>query len=118
MDKFTRCEWLLHLYGEYLQEEPMYIPRKFRNDKTYVTSQEELKVVRKNDLNNLQSECEILELIKNNLLENIANQNKILEEKLREGKINQQIKTEILFFWDCDVTKVIENVNKNWDTKI
>ena len=37
----------------------MYIPRKFRNDKTYVTLQEELNV-RKNDLNNLQSECEIV----------------------------------------------------------
>ena len=68
----------------------MYIPRKFRNDKTYVTSQKELNVVRKNSLNNLQSECEILKLRKYNLLENIANQDKILEEKLREGKINQQ----------------------------
>ena len=56
----------------------MYIPRNFRNDKTYVTSHEELNVVRKNYLNNLQLECEILKL-KNNLLENIANQDKILE---------------------------------------
>ena len=54
--KFTRCERLLDLYGECLQEEPMFIPHKFRNDKTYVTSQEELNVVRKYDLNNLQSE--------------------------------------------------------------
>ena len=36
--KFTRCERLLDLYGECLQEEPMYVPRKFRNDKRYVTS--------------------------------------------------------------------------------
>ena len=70
----------------------MYIPRTFRNDKTYVTSQEELNDVRKNDLNDLQSECAILKLRKNNLLENIANQDKILEEKLREGKINQKVK--------------------------
>ena len=116
--KFTRCERLLDLYGECLQEEPMYIPRKFSNDKTYVTSQEELNVVRRNDLNNLQSECEILKLRKYNLLENIANQDKILEEKLREGKINQQVKKEILFYWDCDMTKDIENVNKKWETKI
>ena len=51
--KFTRFERLLDLYGECLQEEPMYIPRKFRNDKTHVTSQEELNIVRKSDLNNL-----------------------------------------------------------------
>ena len=63
----------------------MHIPCKFRNGKTYVTSQEELNI-RKNDLNNLHLECEILKLRKNNLLENIANQDKALEEKLREGK--------------------------------
>ena len=77
--KFTRSERLLDLYGQCLQEEPMYIPRKFRNDKTYVTSDEELNVVRKNDLNNLQAECEILKLRRNNLLENIANQDQKLE---------------------------------------
>ena len=54
---------------------------------------------------------------KSNLLENIANQDKILEEKLSE-KINQQVKEEMLFYWDCDVTKDIENVNKKWETKI
>ena len=62
MYKFTSCERLLDLYGECLQEEPTYIPRKFRNDKTYLTSQEELNVVRKNDLNNLQSDRETLNL--------------------------------------------------------
>ena len=109
--KFTRCEWLLDVYRECLQEEPMYIPRKFRNDKTYLISKEELNIVRKNDL-------KILKLRKNNLLENIANQDKILEEKLREGKINQQVKKENLFYWHCDVTNDVENVNEKSDTKI
>ena len=80
MYKFKRCERLLDLCKEWLQEDPMYIPRKFRNDKTYVTSQEELNISRKSYLNNLKSECEILKLRKNDLLENIANQDKILEE--------------------------------------
>ena len=80
MYKFKRCERLLDLCKEWLQEDPMYIPRKFRNDKTYVTSQEELNISRKSYLNILKSECEILKLRKNNLLENIANQDKILEE--------------------------------------
>ena len=63
-------------------------------------------------MNNLQSECEILKLRKNELLENIANQDKISEEKLRKLKINQQVKKKILFYWDCDVTEDTENVNK------
>lgn len=96
----------------------MHIPCKFRDGKTYVTSQEELNIIRKNDLNNLHLECEILKLRKHNLLENIANQDKALEEKIREGKIKLHIKKEILFYRDCDVTEYIEYVNKKWDNKI
>lgn len=48
---------------------------------TNVTSQEELvDVVRKNNLDNSQSECENLKFGKNNLIENVAHQDKILEE--------------------------------------
>ena len=65
----------------------MYIPRKFRDAKKYKTSQEELNVVRKNDLNNLQLECEIRKLRKNNLLESSANQGKTTEKKLSEKKL-------------------------------
>ena len=39
--KFTRCGRLLDLYGECLEEVPVYIARKIRNDKTHVTSQKE-----------------------------------------------------------------------------
>ena len=55
---------VIRLIWGILREEPMYIPRKFKNDRTYVTSEEELNVFRKNDLSNLQSECEILKLKK------------------------------------------------------
>ena len=39
--KFTRCGRLLDLYGECLEEVPVCIARKIRNDKTHVTSQKE-----------------------------------------------------------------------------
>ena len=70
----------------------MFIQRKFRHEKTYVTTIQELTVVRKNYLDNLRSECEILNLRKNDLPENNANEDRILEEKSSVGKINQQVK--------------------------
>ena len=60
--------------------------------KKNVTTIQELTVVRKNYLDNLRSECEILNLRKNDLLENNANEDRILEEKSSLGKINQQVK--------------------------
>ena len=85
----------------------IFIHGKLRNDKTYGTSEEELNVVIKIVLKNWQSQCETL-----NLLENTANQDKMLEEKLNKKKRNHQVKKEILLYRDFDVTKDIENVNK------
>lgn len=56
--------------------------------KIYVAWQEELKVVRKNGLSNFQPKCVILKLRNNNLIENIANQDKIPGKKLNEKKRN------------------------------
>lgn len=57
-------------------------------DKIYVVWQEELKVVRKNGLSNLQPKCLILKLRNNNLIKNIANQDKTPGKKLNEKKRN------------------------------
>ena len=45
--KLHRCESLLDLYDTYLQEEPPYIPKKFRNDKVYARSARERKLIEK-----------------------------------------------------------------------
>ena len=38
-----------------------------------------------------------------------------LEEKVSKKILNKQVKRKkIDFYWDCDLTKDIENVNINW----
>ena len=41
--KFTRSDQLILLYNECLEEEPIYIPRKFRNDNTFTMNEQEKK---------------------------------------------------------------------------
>ena len=75
MYKFARCKRLLDLCGGMPIRRAYVYSTQTHKWQTHVTSQEELSVVRKTDLNklhNLLSEREILKLRKNNLLENIA----------------------------------------------
>ena len=59
-DQFARCKHLLSLYGECLQENPPYIPRKFREDKIHVRSQREQENVFNKNMGNLNCEYVLL----------------------------------------------------------
>ena len=58
--KFTRSDQLILLYNECLEEEPIYIPRKFRNDNTFTMNEQEKNIYIKLDLTKLKTEMEIL----------------------------------------------------------
>ena len=46
-DFVYKCERWLELHGECLQDEPIFIVHKFRNDKTNIMPQEKLNIVGK-----------------------------------------------------------------------
>ena len=48
------------LYNECLEEEPIYIPRKFLNDDTFTMNEQEKDIYFKLDLTKLKREMEIL----------------------------------------------------------
>ena len=58
--KFTGSDQLMLLYNECLEEEPIYIPRKFRNDNTFTMNEQEKNIYFKLDLTKLKTEMEIL----------------------------------------------------------
>ena len=58
--KFTRSDQLILLYNECLEEEPIYIPCKFRNDNTFTMNEQEKNIYIKLDLTKLKTEMEIL----------------------------------------------------------
>ena len=58
--KFTRSDQPILLYNECLEEEPIYIPRKFRNDNTFTMNEQEKNIYFKLDLTKLKTEMKIL----------------------------------------------------------
>ena len=58
--KFTRSDQLILMYNECLEEEPIYIQHKFRNDNTFTMNKQEKNIYFKFDLTKLKTEMEIL----------------------------------------------------------
>ena len=92
--KLTRCERLLDLYGECLQQEPLYIPkpRKFRNDKYHVMSTSEYACIQKFELQRLQSECEILKIRRDNFSDNLSNLDQEIDDFVKIQPFSQKVK--------------------------
>ena len=49
-DRFTRCNRLILLYNECLTEEPLYIPKQFRNDNVFVMNSIDATLIRTLDI--------------------------------------------------------------------
>ena len=58
--KYTRCNSLLNLCNDCLAEEPMYIPRKFRQHSIQTINDREKQLYEKLNLEKLKTETEIL----------------------------------------------------------
>ena len=55
MIKYLTCDKQILLHNECLEEEPMYIPKKFRNDKVYTINDQEKKIYNKPALEKLKT---------------------------------------------------------------
>ena len=57
--KYVRCDKQILLYNEYLEEEPMYTPWQFQNDKVYTINDQEKNIYNKLALKKLKKEMKI-----------------------------------------------------------
>ena len=61
---FIRRDYIILLYNECLEEEPIYIPRKLRSDSTFTMSEQERNIYLKLNLTTLKREMEVLTMIR------------------------------------------------------
>ena len=101
MFKFLRCDKQILLYNECLEEEPMYIPRKSRNDKVYTMNEQE-----KNIYNKLA-----LEKLEQNILDTI---NKEIKQFLDNKTIPEILRREVLSEWGKEYQKDINHLQDIW----
>ena len=78
--KYARCEKLLLLYAECIEEDPIYVPRKFRQDSYHTNSQAERNVINTSNLHRFQTECEILRIRREQYMKEITSKDDYIKK--------------------------------------
>lgn len=108
--KYNRNEQLLDLYAEGMQEEPIYIPRKFRSDNCHVKSNAKLTCIRKVELQRFRSECEIIRIRRDNFTENVFEIDNRINEFVTKSNLSTETKDMLLSRWNTCVNEDIDRI--------
>ena len=114
----TRYYELTKLYQECLDENPVYVPRKFRRDKYHVVSADELSILKQREVNDLKSEIDLFRLREERNRKKIELQDDLVAILVNEKVQNPYLKEEILRTWNQNNREEMERVNEVWKKKI
>ena len=101
-----------------MQEEPIYIPRKFRNDNYYTKNNNESKVITKLNLQTFQAECEILKCRKQEYKDNIDSLDEFMMNEFNKTSNSEPILRCLKERYNYYVKKDIEEIEIKWIKKI
>ena len=116
--KFTRCNMMLDLYTDCMKEEPLYIPRKFRNDKYHLLSQNELNSLRKSEFQRFKSECEIIRIRRDNFTDAIFLIDKEVLNFIDKSTVTEKCKETLKNRWNTLINEDMSRINEKWTKKI
>ena len=108
----------IQLYEEVSIEDPAYVPRKFREDKRPVHSQEELDIVSRQNMNNLQCEIDILKLRKEYFETKIEEFDDFVQEFANGITNDDLVRKQINKIWKDDTSRSEQKTNEEWKKKI
>ena len=116
--KFARCEHLLSLYNDCAQEEPLYIPKKFRSDKFHIRSEKERSVLTKMEIQRFQTECELLRIRRDDFTKKLFDIDLEIEKFISNSKLSAEAQVSIGKRWNKLINEDITRINNKWSKKI
>ena len=115
---YTKCDRYFDLFSGYLQENTPYVPRKFRKDKYDVRSAAEFEEVKKFELQQFKSSCEILRMRLDGYRNEVFQIDKRVEEFVKNQRMSAPAKTKALDRWKEVTNEDFTRMNKKWDKKM
>ena len=116
--KYTRCDRLINLYNDCLAEEPMYIPRKFRQDTIYTMNDHEKKIYEKLNLEKLKTEMEIITTRREHFRLKLDSIDSEFKAWLEMKELSEELENKILLRWQKDVENTNKRIDEVWDKNI
>ena len=110
---YARCEHLTKLYDECKQSDPVYIPRKFREDKFYVRDEEELEIVNVRFMSKFQTEYNLLKKRQQDFTVAINAEDDVIYGFIEHCTASDGVKTEMGAIWERDVKADEDKINED-----
>ena len=115
---YARCDHLTKLYDECKRVEPVYIPKKFRDDKFFVRDAEELEIINVRFMGKFDSEYNLLKKRQRDFAKEINAEDDIIYDLIGQCNTSDIVKTEIAAIWEKDVKGDEEKIIQQWKSKI
>ena len=109
---------MILLYAECIEEEPVYVPRKFRQDSYHTNSQAERNVINTSNLQRFQTECEILRIRREQYMKEITSKDDYIKNFINNQPFGQQCILELLDLYLIEINRDIDKINSDWSKKI
>lgn len=116
--KYHRTTRLLDLYTECLEQDELYIPRKFRQDNTHISNPAESTVIRKLEYQRFQAECEILRIRRDNFNSDIQKLDQNIKEEISNATTNTDLQTVLVNSYESFCEKDKQQIIGKWNKKI
>ena len=116
--KYHHTTRLLDLYTECLEQDELYIPRKFRQDNTHISNPAESPVIRKLEFQRFQAECEILRIRRDNFNSDIQQLDQNIKEEINNTTTNTDLQTVLINSYESFCKKDIQQITNKWNKKI
>ena len=116
--KYIRNVSLLDLYTECMEAEPVYVPRKWRNDKYHIMTERERTVLSNLELKRFQTECEILRLRRDDFKQRTDHIDKNIAEFIDKERISSESKEWLIKRWEECIREDEHKINKIWVEKL
>ena len=106
------------LYKECLEEEPIYIPRKFQNNKVYTMNDQENNIYNKLALEKLKTGMEIPTIRREHFRISKDTTDKEIEQFLDNKSISEILRREVLSEWEKECQKDVTRLQDICKKKI
>ena len=123
--KHSRCNKLSELYARIIENNTectdathIYVPRKFRKDEYNIMSEAELIAISKFEQERLKSECEILQLRRDEFLNRTSKIDTDVKNFIQSKSLSDSTETMAINRWDKCVSQDCEKVDSEWHKKI
>ena len=116
--RYAKCEHHLDLFGECMESQPMYIPKKFRKDNQHVVVQSELAVIKRQELSDFRSECEITRIRRDEYTAKCIQCDDEVKNILHTSNLSEDAVSKLQERWDNLINGDIDRINTKWKKKI